>query len=64
METILNETYSLGNDINAAANRFYNAGINFVRFRISLCFFLLKVYRILKYCCWKHSHTLTVISIA
>ncbi|HEX8676573.1 MAG TPA: TonB-dependent receptor [Segetibacter sp.] len=31
-DNILNETYSLGNDINAAANRFYNAapGINFL----------------------------------
>ncbi|WP_018616068.1 TonB-dependent receptor [Segetibacter koreensis] len=31
-DNLLNETYSLGNDINAAANRFYNAapGINFL----------------------------------
>jgi len=30
-DNLLNETYSLGNDINAAANRFYNAaaGRNF-----------------------------------
>lgn len=31
-DNLLNETYSLGNDINAAANRFYNAapGVNFL----------------------------------
>jgi iron complex outermembrane receptor protein len=31
-DNLLNETYSLGNDINAAANRFYNAaaGKNFM----------------------------------
>ena len=28
IDNLLNETYSLGNDINAAANRFYNAAPN------------------------------------